>query len=282
MGENFLQQIDRDQERNYRVSHFWVRNRKKMGAGLLMGIATIEALLCVYGGSVIFDLFVVSRTEERSWVADVVHQPEILKPADQAVPFPAPDVSVLPGTEGSVDFVAFLENKNTDWVFDGRARFVWEEGETPWVDVLVLPNAKTPVVTARVPVGRVPRKARMEFDIESGFRRLDRAQVGSDSDDWIADRTSIEVIEPVLTTIDVEGKARAHLSFSMHNQTAFSLQRPAFVAVLFRGSVVTGVYPFTLEMFEEGKKQEVALTWPGTPPAATSSRIFPLIDPFQL
>lgn len=283
MTNGMLLPEEKEFQRQYRFSSWWVNNRtrlKKIGFGTFIAVDALLLLSAAYG---LLDGFVLSEPKERRAVLEMVAygQPDLHAYTDATAAKdldPGP-VTVIAGGQGKDDFYAAVENPNADWWAEYRYQFTWDGGETPIQSSFVLPGQSQPAPAFSVSVASPPRAPKLILS-DIFWHRVDHHVTGDEAA-WQEDRTDF-LVENVAFSTEQLTDTFGRVTFDVTNRTAYSYYDPAFIILLMRGSTVVGVNKTTLSSLDSGEKQTVVVNWFGTLPSVGNVQVIPVVNPFDL
>jgi len=284
MANGFLKEEEKEDQRFYKLSSFWIENRetlKKIGYGVFIAFDAILLLTVIWA---FVDGFIVSYPAESRAVAEVVaygqqdlHAYTLANKAEDMDPGSA---TLISAGEGKYDFYAPLTNPNADWWAEFTYAFEWDGGTSEPAAGFILPGeSEKPIVAFSAESEAAPRGVVLTLT-NVVWHRVDHHLTGEYAE-WAADRLAFTISDPTLGTAELDGGI-GRVSFTVHNNTAYSYYEPRFIILLSRGSTVVGVNRATLSSLDSGDTEEVVVNWFGTVPSASKTEVIPEVNIFDL
>ncbi len=282
--QNLLLQEEKEFKRFYKFSLWWVEHRaflRKLAYGFFI---VVEGLLFLFVLWTMLDSFAVSYEDDEREVAKVVAYGQTdlhgYTSARAADPIDQEQVLVFGIGDNRYDFLAQLNNPNSDWWVEFTYSFAFDAGSTTPVRGFLLPLQVKPVVSLAVMSQTPVREAQLELT-DVRWHRIDHHEI-SDYATWQEDRLRLIITDATFSKEtgfenDVFGKT----TFTIYNNTAYSYFDPQFLVLLRRGSAVVGVSKATVASLGVGERREISLNWFGTLPSASSVEVIPDIHLFD-
>lgn len=284
MEEPILLEQEKEEQRRYRLTAWWVEHRAFLFKLLLVAFAALDAALILFALWTFAESFLVRAEAERVAVADMAVRGQddlrAFTAGTAAAPLSPSRVTALPSVDGKADLYATVENPNADWRATFAYRFRAGTVETPSQKGFVLPGSEKPLIAFAV--GAASALSGAELVIEDlRWHRVDKRLTG-DYEEFAADRLAISVTDAAFTVEpSADGKPSARVTFSVTNGSAYGYYDPSFVVLLKRGAAVVGVTRTTLSRLEAGETQQVAINWSGPIPSVSQAVVVPDIDIFD-
>lgn len=285
MENGFLKEEEKEDERAYRVSSWWVNHReqvRKVGYGCFVAL---DAVLVIFATWAFVDGFIVSYGRERLAVAEMVAYGQAdlnsRSRAEAAQPLVQGDATVFVSDVGVADVYAPLTNPNLEWYATFTYVFHADALPTKPVTGFILPNETKPIVVfATKDLGGARAAELVLSDVV--WKRVDPHLTGEYAK-WSADRLNLEITKPAFQTdVKLGTTTVGRASFTVVNKTAYSYYNPGFIILLKRGETVVGVSRTTLDTLDSGETRDVAVNWFGPLPAAGAVEVVPEINIFDL
>ncbi len=285
MENGFLKEQEKEDQRTYRFSLWWVNNReraRRLGLGLFFAF---DAALVLFAAWTFLDGFVVSYERERLAMAEMVAygQADIhaRTRAEAARDLQTGPATVLALEDGRVDVYAPLVNPNDDWWVEFTYAFRAGDAQTEPVRTFVLPGQERPLLAFATTELGSARAATVEIS-DVTWRRVDRHLTG-DYATWEAERLDLRVTDAQFEpSVPLDGRTIARVSFTVTNASAFSYYDPVFFVLLRRGTSVVGVSQTTVDSLDAGATRGISLNWFGPVPAVSTVEVVPHLNIFDL
>lgn len=284
MEEPILLEQEKEEQRAYKLSLWWVEHRAQLFKLLLAAFAALDAALILFALWTFTESFLIRAELERLAVADMavrgqedLHAFTAETAGEPLVPSP---VVVLPSVEGSRDLYATLVNPNADWRATFSYRFRSGTFETPNQEGFILPEEEKPLIAFAVKAEGPLSGAELVIE-DLAWERVDKRVTGS-YEAFVADRLRFAFTDVAFTAEpQTDGKASARVTFTVKNDSAYGYYDPAFVVLLKRGTAVVGVTRTTLSSLGAGETEQVTIAWAGAIPSVSQTVVIPDVDIFD-
>lgn len=278
---NFVDQEQKEFERFYKTSLFWIKLRPtSRRVGLLTFFLVDTMLLLIFVWSFldygVFDFF-----KERAQLAEIIANSTDLRPISQdrgAKGISELETGAFGLTDNRADFYSVVSNPNADWYVRFNYYFSYGGVQTePVVGFLLPGETEKTLVQLGVPVESVPRTAQIILtDVK--WTRVDTHEI-SDYESFANDRLnfSFEQVD-YERDVDLNGTKIGRSTFVLTNNTAYGFWEPIFVIVLRRNSSIVGVTTTTVPGLDAGEARSITVNWFGTIPSSNSTEVETVID----
>ncbi|MFH1404837.1 MAG: hypothetical protein ABIH21_01940 [Patescibacteria group bacterium] len=273
--ESFLLEEEKEFERQYKVSMWWVEHRillKKIGYGIIMAI---EGVLLIYTIWIFVDTYAVSYDSEQTEVAKMVafgqQDLHAYSQARAAFPIDVSEMKVFSVGGATYDYYALLTNDNIDWYAEFSYWFETGGEQTEKQRTFILPESqKTVAFLGHESSGSVAGAEIVVGDIS--WHRIDKKKI-LDYESWAMQRQRIEVSEVIYNTHKVNNMNFGTIKFSVENMSPFSYYDIVFYSILKRGKDTVGVNRITLDELYSGGKKDLEMQWSGVIPSVSQVEI---------
>lgn len=285
MANGFLKEEGSEDQRQYRLSLWWVNNREKLKAiGYGLFIAFDAAFLC-FALWTFTDSFLISYGKERLAVAEMVAYGQsdlnarTLQSAAQ--PLLPGDAQVLAGDANVSDVYATLTNPNADWWAEFDYSFQSDANNTKVQRGFILPGEKEKPLLALATTELGGSRSATLVLANIVWHRVDKHVTGEYAA-WAASHLALTVKNPAfVTNVPFAGKTVGQSTFTVTNASPYSYYNPAFVVLLLRGTSVVGVNRTVLQSLDAGQSQDVVIDWFGALPSAGAVSVIPEVNIFD-
>jgi hypothetical protein len=284
--EGLLLEQEVEQERQYKISLWWVQNKSNLKKVGLIIFLIVDIALFAIAAAYLIDAYLLNYEAEGQAVEQMVANGQAdLNAYTQATAANDLDfekTKVFATGDGSYDFYAILINKNTDWWAEFTYQFSHKAGETETYSGFILPNEEKPLVALAVKSDSILTSASLLIQ-EVVWHRVDHHITG-EYEQWLADRFQIKMskIEYIPTVELGEELDLGRVTFTVKNESPFSYYSPKFYVVLMRNNTPVGINTTTLQVFESGAEHDVTVNWFGSRPNASSVDIVTEINIFDI
>lgn len=188
------------------------------------------------------------------------------------------DVYVFSLGEGEYDYVATVQNNNSDWYAQYTYSFVTSEGSTQSTHGFALPGDSRPIMSLRQSIG--DRDARIELT-DIVWKRVDAHEI-DDTEAWLDDHNDFTISEARHEkNLEVGEMKIARSSFNVQNNTSNNFWSAEFLVLLTRNGELVGVNKVTIPGFEVGETRSVAVNWFGSTVSSAEVEIYSNINFFD-
>ena len=280
-----LLEEEKEEQRFYRLSLWWVEHRALLKRIGLIAFAALDVLMLIFAFWNLLSAFAIRYGAEESAVLRMVAlgQADLhaYTSANAAKDIEQNSVRIFSIGDQRYDLYATIVNPNTDWWAEFSYAFSYNDTQTETRTSFVLPSQEKPVTELAVSSG-VPISDAVFVISNIEWHRIDH-HVIADYPTWSDDRLNIEVRDPSFVTEKrLDGEVYGRTIFTIENHAAFSYYDVGLYVVLKRGSSVVGVNRTTLSTLGTGEEKEVTVNWFGTLPSVSQVEVIPELNIFDL
>lgn len=281
MADNYQSQEDKQFEREYKLSLWWVNNKSRLKQIGIVLFIIFDVALISFASWVMIDAFLLNAQSDQAIVEQMVREGQgdlnAYTRATKAQGLIISNAIALPSRPGVYDMYAEITNPNQDWYAVFEYTFASSAEESESQIGFILPGELKPFAAFGIESSTTPLNTEIVLH-NLNWRRIENKLTG-DYDIFAEDRLQFDIQNlSFQANFRIEEERIPRISFDLVNDSAYSYFDPTIYILLRRGGSVVGVNRLTLSEIESGETQPIVVNWFGTIPQANSVDIIPVIN----